>query len=75
MRLKRGGDLSAGALAADCGLSVEQVTAGLTICHEMSLVRFSMVPWSVRMLPMVKGGPENSAVWRYLQMIRTRVVP
>ncbi|MBQ8654001.1 MAG: single-stranded-DNA-specific exonuclease RecJ [Clostridia bacterium] len=60
-------NLAAGALAEDTGLSAAQVLTGLTAFEQVKLVRFSMEPYAVHLLPPVRCRMDDSPLVRYLR--------
>ena len=66
-RLRQGGVMAAGQLAADTGLTREQVLVGLTAFAQVQLAAFSPEPYAVRLLPPVKCSMGDSALIRYLR--------
>lgn len=71
-RVRRGGDLTAGALAADTGLTRAQVLVGLTAFQQVKLVQFRLEPYGLVLLPPVKCRMDDSPLIRYLRGRGTR---
>ncbi len=68
-RVRLGGTMAAAQLAADTGLSPQQVLAGMMAFHQVKLVEMSLDPYAVRVLPPVKCRMDNSPLVRYLRGI------
>ena len=71
-RVRRGGDLTAGALAVDTGLTRAQVLVGLTAFQQVKLVQFRLEPYGLVLLPPVKCRMDDSPLIRYLRGRGTR---
>ncbi|MGN0778796.1 MAG: single-stranded-DNA-specific exonuclease RecJ [Aristaeellaceae bacterium] len=56
-------------LAADTGLTQEQVLTGLTAFSQVGLVELSLAPYAMRLLPPVKCSMEDSPLVRYVRGI------
>ena len=69
-RVRMGGTMAPGQLAADTGLSSAQVLTGLMAFHQVHLVEMSLNPYAVKLLPPEKCRMDDSAVVRYLRAIR-----
>ncbi len=69
-RVRMGGTMAPGQLAADTGLSSAQVLTGLMAFHQVRLVELSLDPYAVKLLPPEKCRMDDSAVVRYLRAIR-----
>ena len=68
-RVRMGGTMAAGQLAADAGLTSAQVLTGLLAFHQVKLVEMSLDPYAVRLLPPEKCRMDDSEVVRYLRAI------
>lgn len=66
-RVRQGGSMLPGALAAGAGLTVEQVLVGLTAFAQVNLVQFRAQPYALVLLPPVKCRMDDSALIRYLR--------
>ncbi len=66
-RVRMGGTLAPGQLAADTGLTVAQALTGLMAFHQVKLVEMSLEPYAVRLLPPVKCRMDDSELVRYLR--------
>ena len=58
---------SVAAIAEKCGLSAEQVQAGLAVFAQLELAQLTMEPFRVVLLPMKKCDPAQSPLMRYWQ--------
>lgn len=65
-RLLRGGTMALSALAQDCGLTENQTLLGLTVFAQVQLVRFSLDPYQLALLPMRKVSLMDSPLRKYL---------
>ena len=68
-RVRQGGTMAPGQLAADTGLNKAQVLTGLMAFHQVRLVEMSLDPYAVRLLPPEKCRMEDSPLVRYLRQI------
>ncbi len=60
---------SVAAIAEKCGLSAEQVQAGLAVFAQLELAQLTMEPFRVVLLPMKKCDPAQSPLMRYWQSL------
>ena len=68
-RVRMGGTMAPGQLAADTGLIPAQVLTGLLAFHQVRLVEMSLDPYAVRLLPPEKCRMDDSELVRYLRNI------
>ncbi len=66
-RVRLGGTMAVGQLAADTGLTASQVLTGLLAFHQVKLVEMSLSPYAVKLLPPVKCRMDDSPLVRYLR--------
>ena len=66
-RVRLGGTLSPGQMAADAGLNIPQVLTGLMAFQQVRLAEASLNPYAVRLLPPQRCRMDDSPLVRYLR--------
>lgn len=66
-RVRLGGTLSPGQMAADTGLNIPQVLTGLMAFQQVRLAEASLNPYAVRLLPPQRCRMDDSPLVRYLR--------